>query len=132
MSYGNDFKLLEGHKILALHGDRDTLQFTTEFETLSYGCVGDCCSNSWFEHISGVEFLVGHTIVKTENIDMNSITPEDEKGHECLQQYGYRLTTDKGYFEIDMRNSSNGYYGGYIVGPRKVEAPNCPEIKEDW
>lgn len=132
MSYGNNFKDLEGHKILALHGDKETLQFTTEFETLSYNCEGECCSSSWFEHISGIEFLVGHTIRKTENIEMNFVTAEDEKGHECLRQYGYRFTTDRGYFEIDMRNSSNGYYGGYITGPRKVKEPNHLQINEDW
>jgi hypothetical protein len=132
MTYESSFKALEGHKILALYGDNDTLQFTTEFETLSYSCEGDCCSSSWFEHISGVEFLVGHTIVKTEDISLDSVTPEEEKQHESLAQYGYRFTTDKGYFEIDMRNSSNGYYGGYITGPNKIEEANCSKIENDW
>ncbi len=38
----------------------------------------------------------------------------DEKEYDCLQFYGYKITTDKGDATIEFRNSSNGYYGGSI------------------
>ncbi len=32
--------------------------------------------------------------------------------HYYLQQYFYEIVTDKGSFTLEMRNESNGYYGG--------------------
>ena len=132
MSYGNDFEDLVGKKILALHGDGDTLEFVTPTGVLQYGCEGDCCSSSWFAHISGIDNLVGHTVTKTENIALDSITPADETGRDCLVQYGFRISTDKGYFEIDMRNESNGYYGGYIIGPSEKGEATAPKLHDDF
>lgn len=132
MGWRDGFDALVFEKILAVHGDTDTLEFVTENGVIVYGCEGDCCSSSWFEHVSGIDNLIGHTVTNVEEISMNSITPEEEKNYECLQQYGFRISTDKGYFEVDMRNSSNGYYGGYITGPYSRTEPSLKEIKEDF
>ena len=73
---------------------------------------GDCCSRSWIEHIEGVENLAGQTILEawTSNGDRDDNHPD----YDCLQIYFYKLRTTAGYVDIDMRNSSNGYYGGWL------------------
>lgn len=125
-----EFKRLVGRKIIGLYGDKDTLQFETDEGVITYGCEGDCCSSSWFEHVSGVEVLVGHTVTKAETIGMPDIPQEDV--WECVQAYGFQLLTDKGHFLIEMRNLSNGYYGGNITGPTVGEAVTAPKIESDW
>jgi len=74
---------------------------------------GDCCSESWFEQIAGEEALVkGSTLRTIELIDLDKVMEID-----CItviQHYGVKFMTDNGYADVDMRNSSNGYYGGYI------------------
>lgn len=78
---------------------------------------GDCCSLSWFEHINGTIFLEGAVIQSVEGVYMShkDAGPDQDKD-ECnyIKVYGYKIRTDKGIFEIEMRNSSNGYYGGNI------------------
>lgn len=129
------FEALVGKKIKAVYGGKGEtyIGFLTDKGYIEYGCEGDCCSSSWFEHISGIEYLVGATVKETEEISLDSITDEDQVGHECLQSYGFQLITDKGYFSIDLRNSSNGYYGGWVTGPSASETcPHLKPVKEDF
>lgn len=74
---------------------------------------GDCCSSSWIEHIEGVENLTGQTILSASAV--NGPVEEDHPEYECLRTYFYKLVTTAGYLDIDMRNSSNGYYGGSLT-----------------
>lgn len=126
----NKFEDLVGKKVLSIFGDKDTLCFKTDAGIFTYGCEGDCCSSSWFEHVSGVAQLVGHTVATEEEISMPDIPKEQQREEDVA--YGYQLITDKGHFLIEMRNSSNGYYGGYITGPSNEEPSGLPEIKGDW
>jgi len=89
---------------------------------------GDCCSESWIEHyelpsvgetivniieleISNEEAITLHCLEENES---NEIVDEEGREHECLQFYFYCILTDKGNYKIEMRNSSNGYYGGSL------------------
>ncbi len=74
--------------------------------------VGDCCSHSWFEHLSGVEAILGEQINEVLEREMPD---ETVLGYEHIQYYGYTFVTDKGRFDIEFRNSSNGYYGGRLI-----------------
>lgn len=115
----DDFKDLVGKTVTAIKVDEPkggTIIFETDAGTFLYQAEGDCCSSSWFEHVTGVESLIGQRVEMAEEIEAPAIPPEDEAGHDVLCNYGYRLTTAKGFFEIEMRNDSNGYYGGYVVG----------------
>ena len=40
---------------------------------------------------------------------------EKEDPYDCIQQYFYEFKTDVGSFSIEMRNISNGYYGGELL-----------------
>lgn len=76
-----------------------------------YKAVGDCCSISWFESINNATSLLDSQIIGIE------IKPEKEASEptveESIKLYGYTLKTLKGYCDIEFRNSSNGYYGGW-------------------
>jgi hypothetical protein len=93
----------------------------------AFSSEGDCCSVSWFEHVTGLDNLLGHTVISEARLELpEPAQPEDG----LIQAYGYRLTTDKGYFEIEMRNESNGYYGGWVEESAGAEA--APEMKDDF
>jgi hypothetical protein len=92
---------------------------------------GDCCSSSWFEQISGeealepgavlneIEFISLKKVIKHnpyleyEKEDFEEFGTDENKDVEKF--YGLKIITSKGYADVDMRNNSNGYYGGYIV-----------------
>lgn len=98
---------------------------------------GDCCSRSWIEHIHGIEAIIGHPILSwfpeyLGGDDISSQTDRDN-GDQTLQ-YIYTITTTAGRFDIDMRNSSNGYYEGNLEYAGTVD--DVPEtakrVTEDY
>lgn len=103
--------------------DSTNLVFTDSHgEKYFYYTYGDCCSTSWFSHITGIKNLLGQRVneVKeryefTEEEQKKAeeeYTKENEYGPDSLQLYGIMLKTDKGTCDIEFRNESNGYYGG--------------------
>jgi hypothetical protein len=80
--------------------------------TMYFQAYGECCSESWFNHFSGLRALLGATVMNYEQIDMKDVAPSGRQ--ECDQVYGQKLTTTQGIVDIELRNSSNGYYGGYV------------------
>ena len=106
------FECLIGKKLIEpsfLTGDKDILVFKTENSVITAEAMGDCCSHSWVEHFDSIP--MGETIksvVEKEAWDL------EHDMHERLQQYFYEIITDKGSYSVEMRNSSNGYYGGYF------------------
>lgn len=78
-----------------------------------YYTVGDCCSRSWVEHIEGVDYLIGAEVLSSEDMDMPE--PKEIEEYEVIKFYGVKLKTSKGIFQLEYRNSSNGYYGGYLL-----------------
>lgn len=105
---------LVGCKILNVFGNSNNISFKTDKGFINFQAEGDCCSHSWFEHFEGVDSLVGATVKNIEEISLENVGIKSEDW-ECIRVYGYKITTDKGYAQIEMRNSSNGYYGGYII-----------------
>ena len=75
---------------------------------------GDCCSETWFADIVGMDDLRGHAIVSAERIDVPDRFPQtnERTRQEEDEHYAIRLTTAAGTCVVVYRNSSNGYYGG--------------------
>lgn len=94
--------------------------------TFVIGCEAECCSRSWFEHVSGVDALytpgpyASDTVVTSVRfIEMPDVV---DRHDEFVQCYGLEIRTNKGRFEIELRNESNGYYGGsFVAGITDVE-----------
>lgn len=97
---------------------------------------GDCCSVSWFNDVMGVSALIGKVITKVEDTGGPAdYEVEEESGRhddECIQVYGFRITTLGGYCDIVFRNASNGYYGGWMTPVEGERVPrDATEITED-
>ena len=75
---------------------------------------GDCCSNSWIEHVE-LPASFPAVVIAVEDINMPDLGGSDDGNEICY--YGCKITTDKGIIIIDYRNESNGYYGGSLVWP---------------
>lgn len=95
--------------------DSTTLIFNTDIGDFVFYAYGDCCSSSWIEHFESPE--KPEKIVSFEEIEIDPFPdrePINDDDYDCLQQYFYKVTTDKGMYNIEMRNESNGYYGGNL------------------
>lgn len=77
---------------------------------------GDCCSQSWIEHVEMPARGFPAIVLKVEDLELPGAVNDSEED-ECLHVYGLKITTDKGEIIIDFRNSSNGYYGGNLSWP---------------
>jgi hypothetical protein len=119
-------------KEVRLGNEKIYLIFICDDDTFLALCAdGDCCSSSWIEHLNGLDFLIGHKINRVVEREM----PEghDSVEHDWLQYYGWTLETNVGRFDIEMRNASNGYYGGYLtVLDLKIPISEFPIVLEDF
>jgi len=103
---------------LEVNEAKDVIRFTLDDGSFLFAsAVGGCCSRSWFEHLEGEEALIGYPVLRVVNREM---PPSDDKtsgpGYgELTQFYGWTLETARGRFDIEMRNESNGYYGGQAI-----------------
>lgn len=112
-------KDLNGLKInsLELSTDKTVLKINTDKGPIYLVAVGDCCSSSWFEHISGTNNVIGGIINDFSHLDLysNSFADENPGEYEHIQYYSTVIKTNKGQLELEYRNSSNGYYGGWLT-----------------
>jgi hypothetical protein len=85
-------------------------------EVICYLAEGDCCSESWFADIIGIDALLGQKIERVEDFECYDIpnNRDERTRQEYDAVYKYMLVTRKGYCDIIYRNSSNGYYGGWL------------------
>ena len=129
-------KEIIGKKINKIFIDSTYLRFETDHGSFSYKVSGDCCSSSYFHDFIGVEKLLKNGEIKlVEEIEMDEVTDADDD-QDCVQAYGYRLTTEDEKFGevssvLSFRNESNGYYGG-SMGLVDSSPENLPEITTDW
>jgi hypothetical protein len=119
-------------------GDQSVLVFVTDKCTQSwvaYRTWQDCCSETWFADIIGLQSLLD-----SEIIGYRKLSFPDEPGSPRSRQrydevYGERLTTEKGDCDIIYRNSSNGYYCGGADVARELCSPPPPTWRwpaSDW
>jgi hypothetical protein len=104
---------LVGHKIIRVDiaEGENAIRFSTNAESLIYQTYGDCCSETWFSEILGLDSLINHTVSGVEALTM-PVYDDGNGRQEYDQFYGYRIDTEVGSCTIAFRNSSNGYYGG--------------------
>ena len=118
------FKNLVGKRINGIFQGNDgwTLVFrTVDGEWLRYDTDNDCCNSVWFNHINGVNVLTnnsfdllrGALVLSTEDKDWVNIDGADD--YDVIEDICFTLRTDRGYIDIEVRNSHNGYYGGRVI-----------------
>lgn len=111
--------ILDGKTITAVEMAEDKLaiRFMVEGgEPIVARCEADCCSSTWIEHVELPALGFPAKVASVGDLDLPG-SVDDDPDHDCLQVYGLKITTDKGDFIIDYRNSSNGYYGGRLSWP---------------
>ncbi len=109
-------KNLIGRKIVEVRGDKYSIGFVMDDGAggqlyQQYDACGDCCSNTWIEHVSGVPLVIGGIVQSVEDKGMGA---HDDPVHDYLRTYRTSIITDKGQLDIEYRNASNGYYGGSL------------------
>jgi hypothetical protein len=118
------FKNLIGKRIngIFLGNDNWALVFrTVDGQWLHYNTSNDCCNSVWINHMTGVgvagdnnsfDLLRGALVLDTEDKEWTANRDGSDEGHEVIQDGFYTIRTDRGYLDIEVRNSHNGYYGG--------------------
>lgn len=84
-----------------------------ENEVIIYA-EGDCCSFSWFEFPTNLDKIKGKNIVSIK-MNPNHIDLPVSNVQEADSNYEvYIYFSDRTEFKFYLRNSSNGYYDGWI------------------
>ena len=128
MSVSRDFNMADAMTALGGHGIPsdiidarlvsagkvgDDIVIVTDRGTLRGVAEGDCCSSSWVESV-GCDAPAGSVFVDRVMFDDPERTvPEWHDGDERKVYFG-AFFTDRGRITWEMRNESNGYYGGSI------------------
>lgn len=86
---------------------------------IRFGVEGDCCSHSWIEHLEAPESVEGRTVVAVDDHTMDSsdegdVDDDDYGAVTVVYQTVFRLDNGDS-IKVEYRNTSNGYYGGYLV-----------------
>jgi len=116
---------------LEMNEDKSVMRFTMLDGAIFYvSAVGDCCSNSWFEHIEGEDALLGYEVLRVVEREMPKAI--DKTNGDLTQFYGWTLETSRGRFDVEMRNESNGCYGGKAIVSDVVSDQDYCEIENGF
>lgn len=99
-----------------INSDKTVIKLQTDNGFIDLRAVGDCCSDCWFENTDNIDDLIGSTIKAFEEVELDEVMAPTTQESDTL--YSFRILHQKRYNHIttlEFRNSSNGYYGGYIV-----------------
>ena len=128
--YDPDLTFMIGATVKEIFWSEDQIVFVTDKGDKAYTVEGDCCSRSYFFDFYGVRSLLANgPVVAFEAVSLSPGDPgyrsetwdaEGEDCYEVIQVYGYRLTTVHEMWGetssvLSFRNSSNGYYGGWMT-----------------
>lgn len=103
---------LIGAKLVSAEKVGDEIVITTDRGTLRGAPEGGCCSISWVDSVD-CEAAPGAVFVDRISFDDEGRVCEWANGDENKVYFG-TLYTDKGRVMWELRNESNGYYGGWL------------------
>ena len=99
----------------------------------------DCCNTVWFNHVNGVETVLGEGNVfdilrgaMVTAVEAKGWTDDrtDEDGWDVIQDGFWTIATDRGYIDLEVRNSHNGYYGGSVVYDAESDLGTIEDLRE--
>lgn len=105
---------------VTFENDMSAMYLDTEKGQFKLEAEGDCCSSTVIDHVDNVDNLLSKVLsfesveqwVPRENPDTYEGSPAAD--YEDISYYALKIVTEKGEAFIDYRNSSNGYYGGWL------------------
>jgi hypothetical protein len=114
-AWGNDVPDIRGVKVVGASADGDAAELVLDDGRRIVMYLGaDCCSNSYFAEPKQFDELVGRTLASIEMRDgVGVLDPSDNEG-DVISPHFLVITTDQGHVTIDWRNSSNGFYDGWV------------------
>ena len=133
------FNVLVGKRINGLFiGDDDWALVFRDINGRHY-CFrteNDCCNTVWFNHVNGVETVLGEgnlfdvlrgaMVVEVED---KGWTDDREDGYDVIQDAFWTIKTDRGYLDLEVRNSHNGYYGGSVKYDEESKIDAIPGLR---
>lgn len=125
---------LIGKKIIKLLFNAEKNSFAFLLDTLRlevFYCEGECCSESWIEHVSGIENLFNSKVIKINYIDIDTERNDDDWGEKETLVYRFDIYTEKGVCSMEMRNHSNGYYSGQLTHEEDEDHKYCGDEFEE-
>lgn len=121
----SQFNVLVGKRIngLMIGNDAWTLVFRAiDGKCYRFDTGNDCCNTVWFNHVTGINILGdGNTFdllrgALVTGIEYKDFAQQPESdGYEVIDDAFITIRTDRGYIDLEVRNSHNGYYGGSIT-----------------
>lgn len=118
-----------------MNAGKDDVRFITTTGNLDYYCYGDCCSESWVNHVNDIDNLMDATVTQVEEFDFHTllgVEPEPTR-QDSDEVLFHKVHTNKGTCLIEFRNSSNGYYGGsFERNDGEHEPEGLVDITEDF
>lgn len=99
----------------------------------------DCCNTVWFNHVNGVATVLGEGNVfdilrgaMVTGVESKGWTDDrtDEDGYDVIQDGFWTIATDRGYIDLEVRNSHNGYYGGSVVYDAESDLGTIEDLRE--
>ena len=143
----SEFDVLVGKRINGLFIGDDAWSLVFRDITGRHYCFrtkNDCCNTVWFNHVNGVETVLGEGNVfdilrgaMITGVESKGWTDDrtDEDGYDVIQDGFWTIATDRGYIDLEVRNSHNGYYGGSVMydaesDMSKIE--NLQAVTEDF
>jgi len=97
--------------------NKESIKFIfTDGTIFTYSTYGDCCSATWIEHVTIPPDIAG---TKITGIKDDYPVESWSEGWEEIQKYQTAFQTPRGEIIVEYRNSSNGYYGGWLEGPAR-------------
>lgn len=126
-------ELLVGRKVISalINDEKDLVILDTDKGKVELTWDGDCCAVCYLANVSGVEALIGHTILEVENSEWKDIS-KDGPYDDVLESMGSKVKTTGGYVTFESRVDHNGYYGGSIEVKEVDSVPHNLNILKDF
>lgn len=101
-------------KIISINTQEEEFTIILEKQIVCVTAYADCCSESWFDYPYDFEGLIGKRLFRIENTETEIDLPLSNR-QECDQNIiSYIYTEKEEPTMFYLRNSSNGYYGGWF------------------
>lgn len=130
----NDIAGLVGRRVDRLYVREDAITFECDNGLNTYELEADCCSHTWMADVFDFDQVAGKVIERVEDDLPEGYDVEDGR---CKQEfdsaYGIVLIAGDGSrTRLVYRNSSNGYYGGWISKVETGTVDGMELVEKNW
>lgn len=133
---GGPLVALLGRTVTGLRRSPDCvyLCFDTPEGVVGVRAEAPCCSHTWFEHVAGVDALLGGAVADVASREMPAPPQRDRRDtNNCVvEAFGIAIATNRGLAVLEYRSASNGEYTGDCVADPDADARCTIAVTEDF